>query len=216
MPTKLTDCAVHGADSGAELFIVEGDSAALAVIALRHAVDQAVLPMQGKPLNALRAGAERVRANPWLAALRAALGVEYGDAFDVAKLRYQRIVLLQDPDADGIHCRALLLMYFFRWLPALLDSGRVVTIDVPVGEVAAVDGQPARRYAYTDAEFRTLCQDGRAADGERFAAVRYRGLAAIAPETLREHCIDRRTRKARACSVREAQMAIDVFSAGAA
>ncbi|MEQ1487852.1 MAG: toprim domain-containing protein, partial [Methylotenera sp.] len=114
-PIKLQDCRQHGAN--AELFLVEGDSAASAVSSLRNQQVQAVLPMQGKPLNTIKASAEKVVENALFKALIEALGAGVGDNFDLTKCRYSRIVLLMDADADGIHCGALMLMFFYRWMP---------------------------------------------------------------------------------------------------
>ena len=116
LPIKLDDCTHHGIGSGAELYVVEGDSAAGAVSRMRNAAYQAVLPMQGKPLNTVRATAQRVVANPWFAALTDALGTGLGDAFEIKALRYDRVILLMDPDADGIHCGALVTLFFYRWM----------------------------------------------------------------------------------------------------
>lgn len=111
-PIKLADCEVHGVGSGSELFIVEGDSAASAVDRVRDSRGQAVLPVQGKPLNAVKAGESAVRANPFLGATIDAMGVDIGDKFLLANCRYDRVLLLCDPDADGIHCATLLLLFF--------------------------------------------------------------------------------------------------------
>lgn len=121
--SKFEDCIQHGLGGGAELFIVEGDSAAGAVANLRNAQTQAVLPMQGKPLNALRTSGERVSEFSLFKQLVAALGVnlldtEPGEASDLATLLFDRVLLLFDPDADGIHCGALMLMFF------IVGSGR--------------------------------------------------------------------------------------------
>jgi DNA gyrase/topoisomerase IV subunit B len=89
---KLADCTVHGPGSGAELFIVEGDSASMAATQARNAGFQAVLPMQGKPLNAVRASDRKVAADPFYRALTEPLGTGWGDACDPGKLRYERVV----------------------------------------------------------------------------------------------------------------------------
>ena len=144
----LSACLLHGPESGAELFVVEGRSAADAVRAVRDPVRQAVLPLQGKPLNGARATAARVAADPFLGALAAALGTGWGDACSLDGLRYERVLLLHDPDADGIHIGALLLMHVARWLAPLLEAGRVERVHAPVGEVrggrgAAVADEPS-------------------------------------------------------------------------
>lgn len=132
-PAKLQDCHQHGEQ--AELFLVEGDSASLAVASLRNAQFQAVLPMQGKPLNAMKATPVKVAKNALFKALIDAIGAGFGEHFDMAKCRYNRIVLLMDSDADGIHCGALMMMFFYRWMHPLLESGKVELVRPPVGEV---------------------------------------------------------------------------------
>jgi len=190
---RLTDCLLHGPDSGAELFVVEGDSAAAAVAAARDPLRQAVLALQGKPLNSLRAPAARVAADPFLRALAEALGLQPGPGCTLAGLRYERLLLLHDPDADGIHIGALLLMHVHRWLRPLLDAGRLERVLAPVGQVHAGLGHPAAP-AFSDAHFRALCDRARALHGAAFVAVRYRGLAAIGRPMLRHACLEPATR----------------------
>ena len=97
-PVKLVDCLEHGAE--AELFIVEGDSAALSVAQARNERFQAVLPMQGKPMNAVRATQRRVAANSPFRALIDAIGAGWGEDFEPARVRYQRVLLLMATDAE--------------------------------------------------------------------------------------------------------------------
>ncbi len=130
---KLEDCTGNGA--GTELFIVEGDSAASIVCRVRDERFQAVLPMQGKPLNAYRATPKKVVTNPWFAALTDAIGTGIGDDFALKKIRFARIVLLMDPDADGIHCGALLLMFFYRWMRPLLEAGHIAMARAPLATI---------------------------------------------------------------------------------
>ena len=109
-PIKLINSRTHGA--GTELFIVEGDSAASTVAHLRDGVFQAVLPMQGKPLNAIKARPEKVANYPLFKAVMDSLGAGFGTDFDLDKLQFERVVLLFEPDADGIHSGALVLLVF--------------------------------------------------------------------------------------------------------
>jgi len=115
--SKLVDCLRHGPHSGAELFLVEGDSAANSVTAARDTLFQAVLPMQGKPMNAGKASASRLAGNNWLQTLFQSLGCGTGNDFNMDALRYERVMLLFDPDADGIHCGALMLICFEHLMP---------------------------------------------------------------------------------------------------
>jgi DNA gyrase subunit B/topoisomerase-4 subunit B len=207
---KLDDCQVHGPGSGAELFVVEGDSASLAVSQVRQPRFQAVLPMQGKPLNAIRASAGKVAANPFFAALTAALGTGHGAAFKAGELRYDRIVLLFDPDADGIHCGVLLLMFFYRWMRPLLDLGQVHAVRAPVGELVRA-GAATPQFIYSELQFHALCAELLERRDPAARALRYRGLAGLNPEFLATLCVNPATRTAQTVSAADAELAIGVF-----
>jgi DNA gyrase subunit B/topoisomerase-4 subunit B len=210
-PIKLVDCESHGAGSGAELFVVEGDSAALAVSQVRQARTQAVLPMQGKPLNALRATAGKVSANPFFMALVDAIGAGWGGTLDLRSMRYERVLLLTDPDADGIHCGALLLMFFHRWMPALLKQGRLEIVRPPFGEITRGHGEPSQ-LVYSEPEFQAVSAELRAGESTAFTALRYRGLGSLELETLAALCVRPGTRRARTLNVADAEVAMQVFA----
>ena len=216
-PPELADCLLHGPESGGELFVVEGRSAADAVRAVRDPLRQAVLPLQGKPLNGARATDARVAADPFLGALAAALGVGRGDACSLAGLRFERVLLLHDPDADGIHIGALLLMHLARWHAPLLDAGRVERVHAPVGEVRCGPGAPSTgeppALAFGEAHFRALCEQARARHGDGFVAVRHRGLGAISPAVLRATCVDPATRLTTVLDGTDARLAAAAFGA---
>lgn len=211
-PIKLTDSRHHGA--GTELFIVEGDSAASTVSALRDGQFQAVLPMQGKPLNALKASAEKVAAYPLFQALNQSLGLDRSrpteDLFTWDNLRFERLVLLFDPDADGIHSGALMLMYVYQYLRPMLTQGRVLMIHAPWVQIV-VDGEPTR-YAYSEAQALALGEQLRA-QGKSQQVVRYRGLSGIDRTILMQTCIDPASRNARVMTEQDALAAIEVFGA---
>lgn len=213
-PVKLDDCGLHGAGADAatgampELFVVEGESAALAVTRVRDATSQAVLAMQGKPLNAMKATEKKLAAHPLFTALTESLGTGRGEAFDLARLRYTRVLLLMDPDADGIHCGVLMLMFFHRWMRPLLDAGHVEIVRPPWGEVVPADGAPAR-HACSEAEFQAISDAVRARGPA--TARRFRGLAAIEPQLLLETCIAPATRRTDRISTAEAAAMIEVF-----
>jgi DNA gyrase/topoisomerase IV subunit B len=208
-PIKLQDSCKHGAE--AELFLVEGDSAALAVAHLRDAQFQAVLPMQGKPLNAIKATPAKVAENALFNTLVAAMGAGCGEQFDVTQCRYGRIVLLMDPDADGIHCGALMLMYFYHWMRPLLENGMVELARPPVGEV--LDTQTGElQYANTEAQFVNLCAEFKRAGHPPIVTQKYRGLAGISQTQLAHSCIDPQTRKTSVMGVKDAQMAMAIFA----
>ena len=210
LPPKLLDCRLHGPESGAELFVVEGDSAAAAVAAIRDPMRQAVLPLQGKPLNAAKASAARVAADPFLRTLHEALGVGPDEVCRPESLRYERVLLLHDPDADGIHIGALLLMHVARRLAPLLEAGRLERVHAPIGEVfGAGDGRAA--LAFGEAHFRALCERARERDGPAFVARRHRGLGSIGPQALRTACVDPATRMTTVLGAEDARLAASVF-----
>ncbi|MGE0815779.1 MAG: toprim domain-containing protein [Vicinamibacterales bacterium] len=179
---KLADCRRHGPGSGAELFVVEGDSAAGAVTLVRDPRTQAVLPMQGKPLNAVKAPPDKVGANPWFHGLARAMGAGDGPTFDLARARYERVVLLMDADADGIHCAALMCLYFYRRMWPLLAAGRVAVAHPPLACLSSAS-MPRPLYVFTEPEYRQAAHDLRAA-GHDLQVVRYRGLGGVDLETL--------------------------------
>ena len=211
-PVKLTDSRRHGA--GTELFIVEGDSAASTVAALRDGQFQAVLPMQGKPLNAIKASAEKVATYPLFKALNESLGIDHSrptaDLFVWDDLRFERLVLLFDPDADGIHSGALMLMFVYQYLRPLLDQGRVLMIHAPWVQISLTEQQPL--YAYSEAQALALTQQLRA-QGKTPQVVRYRGLSGIDRAILMQTCIDPATRNARVMTEQDALAAIEIFGA---
>ena len=191
-PVKLVDCEVHGPGSGAELFVVEGDSAAASVSGVRDSRYQAVVPMQGKPLNAMKASRAKVVGHPLFAALTTAVGTGIEPHFDLASLRYDRILVLMDPDADGIHCGVLMLLFFYRWMRQLLDAGRVEIVRPPWGEVAS-SGELPVRYAFSEPQLAALAAEIHARG--TVVTRRYRGLAAIDAAVIRDTCVVPATRK---------------------
>lgn len=214
---KLEDCTAHGPDSQSELYVVEGDSAARSVLRLRSEWNQAVLPMQGKPLNAMKATAQRVERYPLFRAFRDALGIADGDTPEKPSptLRYQRIILLFDPDADGIHCGALMLMYLYRQMRRVLESGCVYLVRAPLLEVVAQtrDGERVESfYAYTESQAGKLMLDIRRAGYEIVSRNFYRGLGSMPAQTLHTTCLAPQSRRLIPLGVREAQVAIELFS----
>lgn len=215
-PIKLVDSREHGA--GAELFIVEGDSAASAIAALRDGRFQAVLPMQGKPLNAIKASAAKTATYPLFQALEQAV---FGSNFDSntnmnidlfkTKARFERIVLLFDPDADGIHSSALMLMYFYQSarLRPLLDAGQILIVHAPwmqitdhtTGEITYTYSEPQSKAAIAQLTRQQIPHQ----------TTRYRGLAGQGHDLLIQTCIAPDTRNSIILNAKDAEMAIGIF-----
>ena len=177
---------------------------------LRNQQIQAVLPMQGKPLNTIKAGAEKLAENALFSALIASIGAGVGEHFDIKKCRYGRILLLMDPDADGIHCGALMLMFFYRWMPALLEKSMVELVRPPVGEVLDTETGELH-HAYTETQFLAMCAQLKNAHQHKIITQKYRGLAGIGPQQLERICIHPQTRKTNVMRLKDAQMAMEVF-----
>jgi DNA gyrase subunit B len=211
---KWLDCQQHGPGSNAELLVVEGDSALASVAAIRDEHTQAVLALQGKPLNAWFANKARVDHHAQYQLLAQALGLASPTTFDahaLLTLRFDRVALLLDPDADGIHIGALLLLYLQRWLPLLLSSGRVLQLRAPMFElVCPVTGDvqhadnPVQRQALA-------ARMTAAAAGAPPRVLVHRGLGTISPEVLRRRCVNPATRQAQVVGDADIQAVIAVF-----
>ena len=208
-PLKLHDSRRHGMGSQAELFVVEGDSASKSVCRVRDVDFQAVLPMQGKPMNAIKASRQAVQRYALFRELVDSIGVGWSGAAAPDSMRFERIILLFDPDADGIHCGALMSMFFYRWMRPLLERGQVSMIQPPLFEVSSPQTGETL-HAYSESQYRKLCEEL-----ERlkipFESRRYRGLASMNTSSLITTCIDPSTRNLRPVSVSDAETAIRVF-----
>jgi DNA gyrase subunit B len=232
-PIKLEDCRDHGVGSKAELFIVEGDSAAGAVTVLRNAGFQAALPMQGKPLNALRATSAKVQANEFYRRISEALGLPLRD-FEASRsqleinlitaagpdreylseLRFERVLMLFDPDADGIHIGALMLMFFYRWMRPLLESGRIEMVRAPLYAMTWFEpgtSTPCKTFAYSITHSQRIHAELNRKGAQRVETKHFRGLGSIDQALLNETCVHPDTRKTQSMSLGDAQAAIAVF-----
>ncbi len=208
---QLSDSLAHGA--GTELILVEGDSAQDSVLAVRDARTQAVLPLQGKPLNAWAAPPMRVAQHVLFEQLAQALGLDSPappPQVALPPLRFERVVLLFDPDADGIHIGALVQLYFARWLPALIDGGRLWLVRAPMFEL--VDGDGVLHHALTPDHCRRVVQSLPAEPAPQVRAIR--GVGGLSPEVLRRLCVDPATRLARAVTAPDVQQVIALFARG--
>jgi DNA gyrase subunit B len=136
MPEKLRDCARGTSAEDAELFIVEGDSAAGTGMAARNPVTQALLPIRGKILNVERARIDRMLKNNEIQALIMAIGAGLGEEFDITKVRYHKVCIMADADVDGSHIRTLLLTFFFRQMRPLVEAGYVYICQPPLYSTA--------------------------------------------------------------------------------
>ena len=212
----LLDSQRHGAE--AELLLVEGESAAQSVAAVRQSLRQAVLPLQGKPLNAWRASERKVAQSPLFGQLAQALGLQGATAHAggeaLPDLHFARLVLLFDPDADGIHIGALVLLYLQRWLPQLLREERVWMVRPPLGAVRWTDGETGEillQQAYTHARLPQLRQQALERGGLDVQQFVYRGLGILPQQVLFETCVQAGTRHAHVVRETDLRAVIEVF-----
>jgi topoisomerase-4 subunit B len=189
LPGKLADCARESAE-GTELFLVEGDSAGGSAKQARDRETQAVLPLRGKILNVASASADKLRQNQELKDLIEALGCGAGDRFDIAKLRYGRVVIMTDADVDGAHIAALLMTFFYKELPELVRQGRVHLAQPPLYRLQA-GGKSV--YAMDDRD-RERIQKREFKPNQKVEVSRFKGLGEMPPATLKETTMDPRKR----------------------
>ncbi|MFH5924414.1 DNA topoisomerase IV subunit B [Roseomonas xinghualingensis] len=189
LPGKLADCSSENAAS-TELFLVEGDSAGGSAKQARDRVTQAVLPLRGKILNVASASTEKLRANQELRDLVEALGCGVGDRFDLARLRYGRIIVMTDADVDGAHIAALLMTFFYKELPALVREGRLFLAQPPLYRL-----QHGAKSIYarddTDRE-RILKREFK--PNQKVEVSRFKGLGEMPPASLKETTMDPKKR----------------------
>jgi DNA gyrase subunit B/topoisomerase-4 subunit B len=206
LPPELHDCKEHAPGCGSELFIVEGDSASKSVCRLRNMQLQAVVPMQGKPLNAYKAKSGAVASNKLYQTLLQALGCETLAAPRL--LRYDRIIFLFDPDADGIHIGALMLLFFYRWLRPVLEEGKLYVVRAPLYEIANAD-RTQLHFSYNEEQYRQMCEQlGSVLNWKK---QRYRGLGSMNDDVLYRTCISTESRILHKLTVADAEATRLIF-----
>jgi topoisomerase-4 subunit B len=189
LPGKLADCTNTSAQ-GSELFIVEGDSAGGSAKAARDRASQAVLPLRGKILNVASAGKEKFAANQQLADLAQALGCGVGSHYREEDLRYDKIIVMTDADVDGAHIASLLITFFFRQMPKLIDGGHLYLAVPPLYKLT----QGAKTvYARDDKHRDELVKKVLTSKG-KIETSRFKGLGEMMPAQLKETTMDARKR----------------------
>ena len=204
MPEKLKDC-ISNDPTKTEIFIVEGDSAGGSAVEGRNSTYQAILPLWGKMLNVEKARVDKVYGNDKLTPVVVALGTGIAENFDISKLRYDKIVIMADADVDGSHIRTLLLTFFFRYMPQLIEEGHIYLAQPPLYRVAK-----GKRYydAFTDEERDTYIEQL----GGNVDIQRYKGLGEMNPEQLWETTLDPEHRTMLKVTMADAEIADQTFS----
>ncbi|EMI55376.1 toprim domain-containing protein [Rhodopirellula sallentina] len=215
-----------GVVTGTECLIVEGDSAAKSVDQVRDARVQSILALQGKPLNAIKAGRDAARSNEVFCRIfETLLGSRMQNPADcdeaIRNLAspqncvYEKLVLLMDPDADGIHCSVLMMAFFRKYAPDLIRAGRIEVVRPPmfVFRLQAVSSNDVSRWPVASSpEHAAAVEDALKKHGVTdYQRIRHRGLGSLHVPLLRSTCVDPASRRQSCLTIEEVDSAISMF-----
>ena len=201
LPGKLSDCSSKKNEES-ELYLVEGESAGGSAKTARDRNTQAILPLRGKILNVEKSNPARALSSEEITNMITAVGTGVGEQFDITKLRYKRIIIMTDADVDGEHIKTLLLTFFFRFMPQLIENGNVYAAMPPLYRIR----KKKDHYVYSDAELKKVVGDGVA------NVTRFKGLGEMGATQLWDTTMNPKTRKIKKIYIEDAVEADLVFS----